>query len=344
MIDKNTKTIIIRCPNWVGDLIMATPVFECLKKAYPDTFIIALARTYNMQVIEDNPFIDKIIACEDKTAKGFLSSIKEIKTFKPDIAILLTNSFRSWFLMKLSLIKEIYGYKRSEHKFFIKGPYPEKNKGKFVPVSTFKYYLDLLRWLGVEVKDEISTSLFISEELKEKGEKLFLKFGIDKNDFVIALNPGAKFGSSKCWPTEHFALLADMLSHEFKCKILLLGGPGELELALEIVNKSKVDIINLVNHLDLAILKSVLKRVDLLVTNDTGPRHYSEAFKKPLIVLMGPTSPVHTASNFDKLRVLRLDLECSPCQKKVCPLGHHKCMRDLKPIDVTASIKELLSK
>ncbi len=343
MIDSNSKTIIIRCPNWVGDLIMATPLFECLKKAYPDVKLIALTKSYNMKVIEDNPFIDEIIACQDKTVKGFLSTLREIKTLKPDLAIVLTNSFRSWFLIRLANIKNICGYKRGEHKFFVKGPVPEQDESGIIPIPMVTYYLQLLKWLGVFCKEDVSTSLFISDDLQNKGENLLRTLDIDKNDLVIGFNPGAKFGSSKCWPPEHFAKLADILKAELKCKILLLGGPGEENLASQIVEQATAEIINSASEkVDLALLKPVINRLDLLVTNDTGPRHYALAFKRPVVVLMGSTDPRYTESDFEKSKVLRLDLECSPCHKKVCPLGHHKCMRDLKPVDVMNTIKELL--
>jgi heptosyltransferase-2 len=143
---------------------------------------------------------------------------------------------------------------------------------------------------------------------------------------VIGLNPGAKFGSSKCWPPRYFAELAELFKKKWDCKILLFVGPGEDQIAESIVEKSKTNIINTApDKVDLALLKPLIRRCELLVTNDTGPRHYAVAFDIPVVVIMGPTDPRYTATNLEKTVVLQEELDCSPCHKKKCP-GNHDCM------------------
>ncbi len=160
---------------------------------------------------------------------------------------------------------------------------------------------------------------------------------------MIGLNPGAKFGSSKCWPAAYFARLAELIQEKWHCTILLLVGPGEDAIAASIIKSSKAEIVNTgPEKVDLALLKYVISRLNLLITNDTGPRHYGVAFDIPVVVIMGPTNPDYTAANMEKTIVLRKTLDCSPCHEKICPLGHHRCMTEITPEYVFEQIVRLL--
>jgi len=132
---------------------------------------------------------------------------------------------------------------------------------------------------------------------------------------------------------------------ELKCKLLLLVGPGEDEIAAEIVGKSSARIVNTgPDKVDLGLLKPVIRRCNLLVTNDTGPRHYATAMDIPVVVLMGPTDPRWTQSHLDKTTVLRKDLPCAPCHEKVCKTGRHQCMRTITPEEVARAVNKLLGR
>ncbi|MBT8146062.1 MAG: glycosyltransferase family 9 protein, partial [Gammaproteobacteria bacterium] len=205
------------------------------------------------------------------------------------------------------------------------------------------YYLEICRHLGLKLPNKPKPILYVSEQTQQQGDELLTKYGISSKDTVFGLNPGASFGSSKCWPPEYFARLAEQLQERYGCKLLLLVGPGEHEIAASIVAESRATVINTAtDQVDLALLKPLIKRCDLLVTNDTGPRHYAVAFDVPAVVVMGPTNPIYTASNLEKTRVLQKDLPCVPCHKKVCPLGHHNCMRQVLPEDVMKEVEVVL--
>ncbi|UCE72002.1 MAG: hypothetical protein JSU99_01460, partial [Nitrospiraceae bacterium] len=109
------------------------------------------------------------------------------------------------------------------------------------------------------------------------------------------------------------------------------------------VEQSPATIINTgPDRVDLALLKPLINRCNLLITNDTGPRHYGVAFSVPVVVIMGPTNPVYTASNLDKSVVLRKEMDCSPCHKRTCPHGHHNCMKMITPDEVLQAGIQLL--
>lgn len=341
---QSADSLVVRCPNWVGDIVMATPVFECLRHNFPDATIIACVRPYARGILEDSPWFDHIVDCRDKNLAGMRQIRRELKQLKPQTGLLLTNTTHSFITFKAAGVPNIYGYRRNFRKHFLAGgPEPKMEGNKYKPLPMQDYYLELCNYLELELPDSPRAKLYLSEQLIADGESRLAAYGIVADDRVIGLNPGASFGSSKCWPVEHFARLAELLQEKHNCKLLLLVGPGEEEIASKLVSSSKASIINTAaDKIDLAQLKPLIKRCDLLITNDTGPRHYAVAFDVPNIVLMGPTNPLYTATNLEHTTVLRRDLPCAPCHKKTCPLGHHACMTEITPAMVAAAADSTL--
>jgi heptosyltransferase-2 len=322
---------------------MATPIFDCLRNNYHESKLIAVIRDYVRGVIEDGPWFDHVIGTDDKSARGFYKLVRNIRRIRPDLAIVLPNSVRSALSIRLAGVKEIYGYRRNGRSWLLRGgPKPIQLKNGILPVPMVQYYMEICRQLGLALPDAVKPHLSVSELLEEKGNQLLTRYGIMARDMIIGLNPGAKFGSSKCWPPKYFAELAELLKARWDCKILLFVGPGEDQIAQSIVEMTEATIINTgPDKVNLALLKPLVRRCHLLITNDTGPRHYAVAFDVPVVVIMGPTDPRYTATNLEKTRVLREELECSPCHKKECP-HDHDCMRRISPHTVFEASQKLL--
>lgn len=337
-MNTNPEKIIVRCPNWVGDMVMATPALDCLRLNFPRAEIIGLMRGYVRKVAEDGPWFDAILDFDDKNFRGFWKLVRDIRRRKPDVAILLPNSLHSALSVWLGGAREIYGYRRDGRSLLLTdGPAPEP---EFVPMED--YYLDLCRALNLKVPEEVKPRLYFSEAVDGKARGILAGEGITPDDLVIGLNPGASFGSSKCWPANHFARLAELFEEKWGARILLFSGPGEEEIASTITSASRAHIVSLgSDRLDLALLKPLVKRCGLLVTNDTGPRHYAVAFDIPVVVMFGPTDPALTASNLEKTASVRRDLDCSPCYEKVCPRDH-ECMKLITPEEVFQESERLL--
>ncbi len=342
---QSVKSLVVRCPNWVGDIVMATPVFECLRANFPEAVITACVRPYARGILQDAPWFDHIIPCQDKSLKGLRQLRADLRPLRPEVGLLLTNTTHSFLSFKFAGVQDIYGYRRNLRRFFLAGgPLPQREGGKYKPLPMQDYYLELCRYMGLTLPAAPRSRLYLSTEHEEQGLARLRAWGISAEDMVIGLNPGASFGSSKCWPAEYFARLAELLQESLGCKILLLVGPGEEAIAQRIVSSSRATIINpsTINtggeRVDLAQLKPLIKRCNLLITNDTGPRHYAVAFDVPHIVLMGPTNAVYTATNLEHTKVLQRDLPCVPCHKKTCPLGHHACMREITPEAVMQAV------
>ncbi|MCB1670445.1 MAG: lipopolysaccharide heptosyltransferase II [Gammaproteobacteria bacterium] len=336
--------LVVRCPNWVGDIVMATPTFACLRRNFPEARIIACIRPYARGIIEDSPWFDEILDIQDRSVAGMRDTVRQLRQRRPDAGILLTNTTHSYLTFRLAGISRIYGYRRNLRKHFLSGgPDPVREGGTIKPLPMQQYYLEICRYLGLQLPENPRPQLYIPEALKQQGAKLMYRYGISDSDTVVGINPGASFGSSKCWPPEYFARLAELLQESFHCKLLLLVGPGEASIAERIVSESKAELINTASdRVDLALLKPLVQRCSLLITNDTGPRHYGVAFDVPTVVVMGPTNAAFTATNLELTRVLQRDLPCVPCHKKTCPLGHHACMQEILPDSVLAAARSLV--
>jgi heptosyltransferase-2 len=268
----------------------------------------------------------------------------KIRASGPDMAVLLPNSVRSALPFWLARTKKIYGYRRNLRGPLLSGgPKPLRSGTRITPMPMQEYYLEICRWLGLTLPAVKKPTLFIRRQLQKRADDLLLKYGIRSNDTVIGLNPGASFGSSKCWPAHNFAKTAELFQQKFQAGILLLAGPGEEQIVHAIISKTTAKIINTAgDRIDLELLKPIIKRCDLLVTNDTGPRHYAVALDVPVVVIMGPTDPRYTSSNTDKTIVIRIEMDCSPCHKKICP-AEHNCMTQITPEMVFEAGKKLLN-
>jgi heptosyltransferase-2 len=343
MISKlvNVETLAVRCPNWVGDIVMATPAFECLRRNLPQAKIVGVMKTRAQGIVKDGPWFDALVDGNDKTWADFRRMRAQIKALTPDAAILLTNSMRSAITMRLSGVRRIYGYRQQWRDLLLTGGPTAACNGRAAPIPMTDYYLDICRWLGLEPPTQAKPRLFIGAELQRRGQSFLARYGIAQGDFLVGLNPGASFGASKCWPAEYFAELAELCRRDLGAKIMLFSGPGEEGIVRAILSHTKAEIIApSADQIDLEILKPLVQRCNLFLTNDTGPRHYAVAFDVPVVVILGPTDPRYTHANLDRTIIVRKELDCSPCHKKVCP-RQHECMRLIRPAEVFAAAERL---
>jgi heptosyltransferase II len=158
-------------------------------------------------------------------------------------------------------------------------------------------------------------------------------------------NTGGAFGAAKDWPGEHFASLARRLVTERDLRVLINCGPNERDAAQAIVSAAAdARVASLADDAELPIglTKAVIRRADLLVTTDSGPRFFGVAFGVPTVTLFGPTSTELTRTFSPHETSVSLGLDCQPCMQRSCPFGHHRCMRDLSVDRVFAAANHAL--
>ena len=161
---------------------------------------------------------------------------------------------------------------------------------------------------------------------------------------VVCLNPGAAFGAAKHWPSDYFATLAQTLADRRGCGVLVLCGPAERAACREIVAAARRPAVCGLDGFppSLGLTKACVRRADLLVTTDSGPRHFAAALGRPVVTIFGPTHVAWTETYHPRALHLQKSVPCGPCQQRVCPEGHHRCMKELLPGEVFAAACRLL--
>jgi heptosyltransferase-2 len=160
---------------------------------------------------------------------------------------------------------------------------------------------------------------------------------------LILLNPSAQYGAAKLWKSEYFAELGDRFIDELGATVLLSASPRERAVVDSVQRQMKHAAVDLSNRgMTLGSLKEVVRRCDLMITNDTGPRHIAAAMDVPVVTIFGPTHPEWTEIYYPRERQVAVKVFCGPCQKKVCPLDH-RCMTRVTPAMVWDASMQLLS-
>jgi heptosyltransferase-2 len=187
--------------------------------------------------------------------------------------------------------------------------------------------------------------LFTTPQDEAAADTLWEKTSRSGLHEVVCINPGAAFGSAKYWPREYFVTLARALVDRRGSGVLVLCGPGERALARQIAAEAgRPGVHSLADHpLSLGLTKACVRRADLLVTTDSGPRHFGIAFDRPVLTLFGPTHIAWTETYHARSIHLQKRVDCGPCQRRVCPLDH-RCMKRLVPEEVFAAAVDLLQR
>ncbi len=340
------EKILVLLPNWVGDAVMATPALAALRRRFPESVIVCLARPYVVPVFEGLGFLDEIRGLDSLRAKTatrlFLAEARALRGEKFDLAVLFANSFRTGLFALLTGAKRRVGYIRGGRGFLLTaGVKPVMSGGRFKPFPMIDYYLALVGSLGA-VSDDRQMHLVVTSRERARTQEIFSQFNVDISRPLAVINPGAAFGSAKCWPPENFAAVAGGLC-EKGFEVLVVTGPKEKDIGEAIGAATGVSLKPLWRaDIPLGALKAIIARAAVLVTNDSGPRHFGTALGVPVVTIMGPTDPRWSDTGYKREIVVRKEVDCGPCMLRVCPRDH-KCMTLITPGDVIDAIETVLS-
>ena len=309
------KKILIELPTWLGDCIMATPAIENIVNFYKDVQITFIGSKISTQAMRYHPKTKETLIL-----KKNILDLKKIREFGEtfDAYFSFRSSLRSQLLKFLSRSQNKYQFSKNKYDF---GHQVEKYNN-FVNDS-----------LSINCKPG---NLRIykrpnSSEMKSKKP-------------LVGINPGAAYGSAKRWSPEGYSVIAKALAKEYD--ILIFGGPNELDIAMEIEDELKQSNIsnyqNLAGKTDIEALIDSISNLSLFITGDSGPMHIAAAFQIPTVAIFGPTRDKETsqwmnARNF----IVKKNLDCQPCMKRTCPLGHHHCMSLIDSKDVLNAVRKL---
>lgn len=332
------ERVAVVMPTWLGDVVMATPTLRALREVAGERHITCLISSAMRPVLEPCPWADAIASVD---AWQVTTLAGRLRAGRFDAVILLPNSFRWALAARLANVRRRIGYDRDGRGWLLSDRLlPLRDGARFVPTPTLDYYLGIARYLGAESPDT-RMQLAVDPAADQKADELLAaRHGGDGP--VVLLNPGASYGSAKLWPADRFAAVADALVARHGATVLVSGAPDERTILDRVHAAAQHELIDLPGAgVDLATLKGVIRRCDLMVTNDTGPRHIAAAFDVAVVTVFGPTDPRWAEVDFEHERQLRVDVACSPCQRKVCPIDH-RCMTRIDVDMVLARCESLL--
>jgi heptosyltransferase-2 len=321
---------------------MSTPALRALRRAQPQAEIVLSGRPWVGELLAGIGSFDRFVDEPRRHFRATLAHAVALRREGFDWAVLFPDSVRVALAPFLARIPLRIGYARNALRRAlltrVLAP-PRTPEGARRPVSMIERYLDVVRPLGcTDAGHELD--LLVSPSAAEQVAARLERARLGGAGLLVVC-PGAHYGASKLWPPEHFARACDLLS-ERGLHTVLAPGPGETEIAGAITKAMKSAALNLVDPvIGLPELAALIARARLLLVNDTGPRQMAVALGTPVVTVMGPTDPRHSHHLLERQRVLREDVDCSPCHLKTCPIDH-RCMTRLLPERVVAAAGELL--
>ena len=345
------RKIAVFLPNWVGDVVMATPALRALRGHFAGSSIAYIGRKAPIDALTGTTWADTLIPEPFRKGSGLSAAFKLARRLRQerfDLAILMPNSFRSAAVAWMGRCRHRIGYARDGRTFLLTQSLPpQRDDMGYVPVPAIDYYNTLLTLLGITQSDRrMELPLPRSDELA--AEVLLRQCEYDPKRPLVMLNPGAAFGTSKLWHFRRYAALADELVVRRDAQIILHAAPSEKTLVAQVAAAMKHPPLVNFGQRDssIGLLKALLRRCRLLVTNDTGARHIGVAVGVNVVTIFGSTDPNWTTLDYDRERIVRHPLPCSPCQQPLCPQPggpqYHQCMTAIRVEDVLTPALDLM--
>ena len=360
-----TRRILVRGTNWLGDAVMTTPALLRLREKFPGAHITLLTPEKLCDLWLHHPAVNEIIPFAP--GENVFSVGRKLCAGKFNLALIFPNSPRSAIETWLAGIPQRIGCARPWRNFFLtnaiapradaikmrKRSVAEIQQLIAVPTQNSKLktqnlsshqiheYLHLVAALGAN-PEPLPPTLFVTPDEIEAVKR---KFGLEKiTQPIFGLNAGAEYGPAKRWPIEKFIAAACEIQQRTNCVWLLFGGKADVPIAnqIEPTQNSKLKIHNLTGQTSLRELMALLKLCRVLLTNDSGPMHVAAALGTPVVVPFGSTSPELTGPGLpgdQRHRLLKSDAPCSPCFRRKCPIDF-RCMNDITVERVVAAVVE----
>ncbi|MEO8331978.1 MAG: lipopolysaccharide heptosyltransferase II [Gallionella sp.] len=323
------KKILIIGPSWVGDTMLMQPMLWRLMQLNPDCRIDVLAAPWTAALLRTMPEVSEVII--NPFPHGALQLRqryqlgKRLSRDKYDQAIVLPNSLKSALVPFFAGIPMRTGFV-GESRYGLLNDARKLDKTE-LPLMVERY-AQLAENPGKSVARPLpDPKLEISPAQRDESLR---KLGLTLDKPVAVFCPGAEYGPAKRWPAPYFAEIAQRLQRQGYA-VWLIGSAKDSEVAENIVALGNPECRNLCGSTDLGDAIALLSCAQLVISNDSGLMHLAAALGRPMLALFGSSSPRFTPPLSGQAHIIKLDLKCSPCFKRECPLGHFNCMRQLTP-------------
>jgi heptosyltransferase-2 len=327
-------------PNWLGDAVMALPAIADVRRGQPAASIAVAARPSVAPLFTLVRDVDEVVTLP----KGRLSPLGGC-----DAALLLPNSFHSAYMTARAGVPERWGYRTDWRGPLLTRAVPRAPSG----LHQVAYYQQLVRALGFQ-NGPLAPRIDVTTELRDAGAGVLRRAGWDGQMPIVALAPGAAYGSAKRWPPRAFADLAAGLADQ-GVGTALVGAAADARTVSDVLRalSRRAIVLNLVGKTDLPALSAVLVNCRALVGNDSGALHLAAALGVNVTAVFGPTDERLTAPlsgeppaasgepRAPKVAVLAHPVWCRPCMLRECPL-EHECMRGIGAWSVLDAMRRML--
>jgi heptosyltransferase-2 len=318
-------TILIILPNWLGDAVMATPAIEALCVVYPQAKLTLVGSYVSVEALKHHPqCVRSFVDDTKKNGNRFVNTYRFAKELGAhDMAITFRNQLHSSLLLFFSGTTVTAGRKSWHSAALLTHSIKPSH-----PSHLVEQYRDIAQALSDQPLNIGKLQLHIPPHHYERP--------------TLGINPGATYGSAKRWYPEKFAEVARAFcaTHE----IVIFGGPNEVEMANDIESRlGGITLSNMAGKTSIYELCAMIGGLDIFITNDSGPMHVAAAYQVPTVAIFGPTRHLETSQWMnDKSVIVRHDMECAPCMKRECPLGHHECMKSITSHEVIEAVRNLI--
>jgi heptosyltransferase-2 len=339
--------VVVRLPNWLGDVVMAVPALRELRRVLPDAHLAVVSRPGTADIFIDADYVDEILTYDRAGLTSAWNQAGEWRRRKFDLAVLFQNAFEAAAIAFLSRVPARIAYATERRGVLLTHPLPAPD-WKNEKHESF-YYLNIVTELerllyGTSSIDsaEPRFDLRVSEDRKRKAFDLLREQGARANAPLALLCPGSVNSRAKRWPAERYATLADRLV-ESGANVALIGSPGESDVTQEVCKRAQHQLAELTGKTTIAEVTALISIADVLITNDTGPAHIGAALNTPTIVVFGPTNPLTTYPMSANAEIVRRAPDCAPCMLRDCPIDH-RCMTAITPEEVFERASALISR
>lgn len=351
VLPASPRRILVRCPNWLGDLVMSTPGLRALRQAHPDAHIVAHVAEPIAPLLAGHPDVDEVwpLRWRGRGLRALRAEARRIAEGRFDLGIVIPESISSALLMRWGGVGCVVGHSRDPlRRLLLQRVASGPGVGGSRLVARERVVLALMAaveaasedatlHLGVTLEEEARLARAVAASAAAGGER-------DRSPLggCVVIAPGASFGDSKCWPVESFAALGDLLAERGE-RVVLVGSAAERDRVRSVAAAMRSECLTLAGELDVGALKALLREACLLIGNDAGARHVAVALGTPAVVFFGPTAVEKTDENLARVEVLETEHGCRPCYRRRCPIDH-RCLASIGADEALAAVDRALAR
>lgn len=342
-IERRVRRILLRLPNWMGDVVMAAPAVEAIGRASPGAELVAQAQPALLGLAALLPGVERTLpAGRAADPRALLASRRRIREGAFDAVVVFPRGARAMLAPRLAGVPVRVGFSAPGHALLLTHPVRDWRPWRRAHRSAFFGLLALP--FGAQVGSG-RWALEPPDASLEAADRLLRALGRRRDRPLVVLEAGASFGPAKCWSPEHFGALAgDLLGRGID--VLTVGTARARHVEETVAKKAGPGLLRAAGRTpDPTDLVGVLARADLVIANDTGPMHLAAALGTPLLALFGATDPVVSAPAASGPCRLLYDPEpCSPCFLRQCPVPGHPCLEKFGVEQVRQEALEMLDR